>query len=129
MRWILLPLMLFSCVPVSGADPIARRLIGAKVIYDLPQGLEGPPDSQTWAADGTTVFDGGPGPFGGIDRGRWEMRLGRYCADFSTPPRPKAEWACWRVSLSDDGQRIHFVEIKKGLIVLFQREYHGRFVD
>lgn len=126
---LFLLLILGACMASPGPDAISTRLIGAKVIYDLPEGIDGPPDSQTWAADGTTVYNGAPGLFGGRRQGRWDMRAGRYCSDFSARPRPKEEWTCWRVALSDAGRRIRFSEIRRGLIVFFQREYSGRFVN
>ncbi len=126
---IALCLTLAACVSTPGEDPLTRRLIGAKVIYDLPEGSEGPPRSQTWAADGTTVFDRGAGLFGGLDHGRWEVRGSRYCSDFADKPRPPAEWTCWRVALSDQGRRIRFTEITGEWIPLFQREYEGEFAE
>lgn len=127
MRWIVLPLVLSACVSAPGEDPLSKRLIGSKVVYDLREGDEGPPRSQTWAADGTTVFDAGAGLFGGVKQGRWEVRSGRYCSEFAAKPLPKKDWTCWRVTLSDGGTRIRFKEITGDLIPIFQRDYEGSF--
>lgn len=57
--------MLFSaCVGTPVRDTIPALLIGREVVYappDLPPDI--PADRQTWAADGTTVYDRRTGPF------------------------------------------------------------------
>lgn len=125
---LLLPLALCACVSTPVQDRIPQLLVGREVVYDVPDGVN-PADArrQTWAADGTTVYDrGGTGLFSGKILGRWTVENGQYCAYFGSNTAKERD--CWYVSTSDDGARIRFKKANLELIDFGPDEYNGRFV-
>ena len=125
--FLAVPLLLSACVGTPVRDSVADLLVGREVIYDIAPDL--PPenaDRQTWAADGTTIYNAGPGMFGGPTKGRWFVENGMYCAYFGTQ-MPK-DRDCWWVSTSDNGARIRFKKAGIELIDFGPREYNGTFV-
>lgn len=65
---------------------------------------------QSWTADGRTVMRN-MGLFGGDLSGRWMVRNGHYCNMLGV----STEWTCMRVSFSNGGKTVRFVEIPKDL--------------
>lgn len=120
--------LLSACVSTAVPDRIPQLLIGREVVYD--GGAETPPEnphSQTWAADGTTVYRRpGRGLFSGDLKGRWTVEGGRYCAYFGNQTPDQRD--CWWVSTSDNGARIRFKKSGLKLIDFGPDEFNGRFV-
>ncbi|WP_420569439.1 hypothetical protein [Thalassovita sp.] len=133
-----LPWLLSTCMSTDGRHPIQVMLEGRKVVYDLPESTEDwtRPDnmvaeSQTWAADGTTVHHRRPLL---VDyktypkKGRWWIKGDRYCSWFGEGEPPK-DMRCYTVRTSDKGTRIHFVPRKELFDIFGNREWHGTYVD
>lgn len=127
-QWFVLLIFLSGCVATHGQDRITLLLAGQKVVYDTDPAIEGDfANTQTWSANGTTLYDAGPGLFGGMKEGRWKSEHGLYCSTFST--QAEAKWDCWRVTISDGGRRIRFKKTPWEVFELRKTEYLGSFVE
>ena len=115
-------------VPPPERDPLFDRFAGRTVIYDLPEwAAKGQqPAIQSWAEDGTTIFDARR-PLFGRSKGEWDIRHGQYCVRFG--PREVdlrgRDYTCWNVEFSGEG-RVTFVAPSKFWV--FQQRVEGRFV-
>lgn len=127
-RWIILLILLSGCVSTPSVDRITLLLAGKRVVYDTdPAIADDFANTQTWSANGTTVYNAGPGLFGGEKMGRWKSERGLYCSTFST--QAEAKWDCWRVTTSDGGRRIRFKKTPWEIFELRKTEYLGSFVE
>jgi hypothetical protein len=127
-RCLILLILLSGCVSPPGQDRITLLLAGHRVVYDSNPAMEGDfANTQSWLATGTTLYDAGPGLFGGVKEGRWKSERGLYCSTFS--PRADAIWECWRVTTSDGGRRVRFKKTPWEVFEFRKTEYFGTFVE
>lgn len=126
----LLPLLfLVACVATEPkTDPLTAALVGRSVDFSVDPAL--PRDQraiQSWTADGRTVMRN-MGMFDADLQGRWMVKNGNYCdmLGYST------EWNCMRVTFSNGGKSVRFVEIPDDLgdwlIDIFAVDRTGTFV-
>ncbi|MGH1353918.1 MAG: hypothetical protein ACRBBS_02390 [Thalassovita sp.] len=135
---LLLPLLLSACLSNDGRHPIQDMLEGRKVVYDLPESTKDRasqgnivPETQTWAADGTTVYHRRPLLVDGKTfpkKGLWWIKGNRYCSWFGEGEPPE-DLRCYSVRKSDKGTRIHFVPRKEMFDIFGNREWHGTYAD
>ena len=118
-----------------------ETFIGKYVVYDLgsyhvtdvPSDAHDKwqPETQTWTADGKTVFNRRPSLFNRrkvfpSDR-LWWIRDNRYCEQVGTDPKdPDPLVFCFKVWIEDNGMRIRMRQDTKGW--LFARFRNGAFV-
>lgn len=133
---LLLPFALSACLSTNTRHPIQQMLERRTVTYDLPAATADytphpntVPETQSWAADGTTVLHQRPlmihyktYPKKGI----WWIKGNLYCSWFGEGPPPK-DPRCYHVRTYDNGTRIHFR--RAGFFELFRDEWHGTFTD
>lgn len=135
---LVLPFLVSACLSADDRHPIQAMLEGRKVIYDLPESTEDwtrpaemVAETQTWAADGTTVYHSRPLLVHHTTypkKGRWWIKGNRYCSWFGEGEPPK-DMRCYAVRTSDKGARIHFVPQKRFFDIFGNREWHGTYVN
>lgn len=135
---LLLPALLSACLSTDGRHPIQDMLEGRKVVYDLPENTDDwtrpagmVPETQSWAADGTTVYHrrallvhSKTYPQTGL----WWINGNRYCSWFGEGPPPE-DMKCYAVRTTDKGTRIHFLPRKEMFDIFGNREWHGTYVE
>lgn len=94
-----------TLVQLALAEPVRaqdRRLDGAGVTLALTDRtlVYDNGASQIFTAGGATTYDSGT-----PSQGRWSVREDRYCSVWP----PSDRWACYDLTLSDDGQIVTFV--------------------
>lgn len=96
MSAILALLTLTACVsgrPEPAGDGLREMLSGRNVVFENGA-------AQSFAADGTTVYELGPAQIG-----RWKVEDGRYCALWPSAGR----WLCYGVEPAGPGFDLVFI--------------------
>lgn len=133
--------ILSACMDTSNKPhPIQSALVGKRVTWDMNDALREKaaqggefapvPETQTWRADGTTTKWWRP-----ILRtwrtfpkqGKWRIEGRRtYCQSFSqTPDTDPESWQCYRLSLTDEGTRVHLEIADRDWFLDLRKNYHG----
>lgn len=129
--------MVSGCLASGGRHPIQDMLVGRTVVYDLPESTKDwtrpagmVPETQSWAADGSTVHHRRPWlvPSKVYPKtGRWWIKGNRYCSWFGEGDPPK-DLRCYNVRNSENGRRIHFKR-DGSVFDIFRDEWHGRYLE